>query len=187
MALLNAQDDKAFTNNFPEAESLAVSKNIQRLSWDTNIGSSFFYSKAFGSGTEFFAAPQLNYGISPRLSLHGGVMFSYTSFFGHSSLAENNRSMINTFPGMSVYGSASYQLNENITFYGTGVRHMSSFFSEDMPAFMNNSYNSFSIGSSFRLGDNVTIGASIHVNDRNKYNSPFSQPATGRHYSPFYW
>ena len=177
------QSDFDFSSEY---DTLVIPQKNQRLSWNTNVGSSFMYSKAFGSASEFFAAPQVNYGITPKFAIHGGLMFSYTSFFGQANSDENGYSMPIAFPGMSLYGSASYQLNKNVTFYGTGIRHMSNFYSKDVPAFMNKPYNSYSFGSSIRLGNKVTIGASFHVNDRNKYNSPFLSPSNGAYYSPFY-
>ncbi len=182
-----AQEYKNDFNFSSEFDTLVIPEKNQRLTWDTNLGSSFIYSKAFGSATEFFAAPQVNYGITPKFAIHGGLMFSYTSVFGQSNSDENGYMMPIAFPGMSVYGSASYRLNKNVTFYGTGIRHMSNFYSKDAPAFLNKPYNSYSFGSSIRLGNKVTIGASLHVNDRNKYNSPFLGPSDGAYYSPFYW
>ena len=65
-----------------QTETLSAKEKIKRIQFNTNIGSSFFYAQGFGSGTEFFAAPELSYGLTPKLSIHGGMMFSYTGFFG---------------------------------------------------------------------------------------------------------
>lgn len=168
-------------------DSSKIENSNKPLHYHTNIGNSFFYSKAFGSGTEFYAAPELSYGLALRLSLHGGVLFSYTSFFGLPNDLENGDSKMIPIPGMALYGIANYQLNEKLSFFGTGIRHMSTFYPIDNNGVNIPAHYSFSFGSNYKIGNNITIGASIHVNDRTPYYSPYSSPGIGGHYSPFDW
>lgn len=170
-----------------QLDSLSTGDKIKRLQFNTSLGTSFFYSGAYGTGNEFFAAPGVNYGLTPRLSLHGGVIFSYTSFFNPQNEAEQGGSPMMSFPGMSVYGSANYQINEKLSFFGTGMKHIPVFFPGEENDLNNFNNYSFSLGSNYKIGRNVTIGASIHVNDRGSYYSPFSSPIPGAYYSPFDW
>ncbi|MCF8381609.1 MAG: hypothetical protein K9H49_18695 [Bacteroidales bacterium] len=185
--LIFGQNNEAISIYDEKSDTLTTTDKIKRLQYNTSIGTSFFYSGAYGSGNEFFAAPELSYGLTPRLSLHGGVMFSYTSFFGLQNGTEEGGAPMRAFPGMSIYGAANYQLNERVSFYGTGIRHMSTFIPGEKQNFVNPGYYSYSFGSTYKIGKNISIGASIHVRDRNTYYSPFSFPSSGGNYSPFYW
>lgn len=173
---------------FPQnTDPISTGEKIKRLQFNTNIGSNFFYAGDFGSGSEFFAAPEMSYGLTPKLSLHGGMMFSYTSFFGFPNETESGNQNYLAYPGISLYGSASYQFSEKLSFYGIGIRHMSAFFPFEENDFNKPVNYSFRFGSNYKLGKNVTIGASIQVRDRSSYFSPFSGPSREGYYSPFYW
>lgn len=185
--LLYSQETEANSYFTQFADSSRIENHTKSIQYHTNIGSSFFYSKAFGSGTEFYVAPELSYGLTPRLSFHGGLMFSSTSFFGPSNDMEAGPSTMMAIPGLSLYGAANYQLNEKLSFYGTGIRHMSNFFPIDNNGINIQPQYSYSFGSSYKIGNNITIGASIQVNDRVPYYSPLSSPGIGGHYSPFDW
>lgn len=169
------------------SDSLSTGDKIKRMQFNTTLGTSYFYSGAYGSGNEFFIAPEASYGLTPRLSFHGGIMFSYTSFFGAPNDTEAESHTMMAMPGLAVYGTANYQLNEKLSFYGTGIRHMSTFFPINNEGMVIAPHNSYSFGSIYKIGNNISIGASIHVNDRTPYYSPFSTPGSGGYYSPFDW
>jgi hypothetical protein len=91
-----------------------------------------------------------------------------------------------TFPSpytsLAVFAAASYRMNERLVLHGTGVKNLiSAPYSPFTPYPMDN----FSLGATYKLGNNITIGASIQMNNgRGLYAMPFNgygfQP-------PYYW
>ncbi len=75
---------------------------------------------------------------------------------------------------VSVFGSASYRLNDHILVYGTGVKHFG-----NPPLMMPfNPYyrDSFTVGSELKLGEHFTFGASVRMGQQpynylNPYNA----------------
>ena len=151
-----------------------ISRKLQKFYWDMNMGTGFSFIPNFGSGMNYYAAPGFTYPMTNRLSFHGGILtgFSIGSFpvFGDQS----NRGMRSGYT--SVYGSMSYQFNQNLVLYGTGIKNIASYGLLTPLSF--NSFDEISIGSTLRLGNSVTIGASVHFRDYyalpvNSYTSPF--------------
>lgn len=155
------------------SERSLVSKQLQRLKWEMNLGTSFTYLQGYGGGMNYFAAPGFTMPLDERWAVHGGIITGVSRF----PAITNSES--ETFAGSgftSIYGSVSYRLSNNVIVYGTGIKNINRFGMPNPYAFP--SYDEFSIGSSIRLGDNITVGASLHFRDSGSYGTGF--------YSPFF-
>lgn len=168
-------------------DSLSTREKIKRMQYHTTVGTSFFFSPSFASGNSTYIAPELTYSLNSKWSLFGGMRFSYTQLMGQDFSEESSAFNTRSFPGLSVYGGASYQLNEKLSFYGSGIRHMNNFYPNNPTGVVNESWSSYSFGSVLHLGKNVSIGASIHISEGNPYASPYRRNGFTDPYSPFYW
>lgn len=157
-----------------EAESPNLTRRLQKLNWDMQMGTAFTYSPYWGSGISYYAAPGFNYPLNEKFSFHGGVITSVTTspYMASSEIGMQRAASGST----SIYGTVAYRLNQNVTFYGTGVKNLITF--GPPTPFNYNSYDEISFGSSIRLGEHVTIGASVHIRD-------YTYPGTGFH-SPYF-
>ncbi len=160
-----------FTGAFTQAgnegmeENTPVSKVLQKMRWDMNLGTSFSFIPGYGGGMSYYAAPGFSYPVNKRISFHGGMVAGVFTTPGFAD--GENRTQKITSGYTSLYGTVAYHLSQNVVFYGTGVKNMATF--NRMTPFYTPSFDEISFGSSIRLGDNVTIGASFHFRE---YNSP---------------
>ena len=160
--------------------------------WNLTVGTSFSYARGWGSGMGFYAAPAYTLPMTNRLSLHAGVVASHFSLLDAPTGMETG--YYNGFSSLSLFAAASYQATERLVVHGAGVKQLVT-----SPASPFSSYpvDNFSLGATYRLGNNITIGASIHM--RNGYGwgtgSPFgpsygsfySAPLGSPYASPFGW
>lgn len=152
----------------------STSKALQKLRWDMNLGTSFTFMPGYGGGMNYYAAPGFYYPINKRFSFHGGMLAGVftTPGLGH---AEQGQQKV-TSGYTSIYGTAAYHLNQNVVFYASGVKSIHTY--GKMNPFIEPSFDEISFGSSIRLGENVTIGASVHFREYS--------PMSGGYYSPFF-
>ena len=153
-------------------ESSTTSRVLQKLRWDMNLGTAFMYSPGFGGGMSYYAAPGVSYPVNKRVSFHGGMVAGVMTSPGFHNPEEGPEKITSGYT--SIYGTVSYRLNPNVVFYGTGVKNLATF--GQMNPFYSPSYDEFSFGSSIRLGDNVTIGASVHFREYSPMNGGYFAP-----------
>ena len=157
-------------------DNLPVKEKIKRLQYHTTVGTSFFYAGDFGSGSQFYVAPSLDYALSRRFSAFAGIAFSTTRFYGKLD-PESNMPLNNNIPGLSAYAGGRYLVNERLSVYGVGIR--SQMFS--FPGPLNNtftnprSFNSIEFGTEFKINENLSIGGSVRFVDQNPYSLPFRE------------
>ncbi|MGC9342641.1 MAG: hypothetical protein ACP5E3_08080 [Bacteroidales bacterium] len=157
-----------------ETTRTPTGKALQKLRWDMNLGTAFTYMPGYGGGMSYYAAPGFSYPINNRFSFHGGMVAGVYTSPGIPN-AEGAPEKVTS--GYTIfYGTAAYHLNQNVVFYATGVKSIHSF--GRMNPFFAPSYDEISFGSSIRLGNNVTIGASVHFREYS--------PMSGPNYSPFF-
>ena len=144
-----------------------------------NIASSFIYIPRYGSVTGLTFSPCLSYPISPKISIEAGLIAGryYFTLKNLSREAVNN----NSFNALSIYGSATYYLNERLSVFGTGIKQLAG----SMPLF-NSPTSSFTFGSTFNFG-NFSIGAAIQRSDWNNYYSPNRYGGNPDYFSSFPW
>lgn len=160
--------------NYKLAPESNLKTQIQKLRWDMNLGMAYSFIPGYSGGMNYYAAPGFTYPIDNRFAFHGGIITGFTTspfpLYGESAVSDINSGFT------SIYGSVSYQLNQSVVFYGTGVKSIATY--GPPTPFYQPGYDEISFGSSIRLGDNVTIGASVHFRDYNSAGNNF--------YSPFF-
>lgn len=155
---------------------------VSPWSFNTTLGSSFYYAPGYGAGSNIFAAPHLDYSATNRLTFHGGLVASQFMPL-YTSLREDEGSL-KSFTNLSMFVAASYKVTKDFVVYGTGVKSMIN------PGLMspnnNFSMDDLSIGAAYSFG-NFTIGASFHSGNYNRFGgSPFNS-GRGMYPSPIYW
>lgn len=169
---------KAYSQNSLEqsAEPGKLGKALQKLRWDMNLGTAYTFSPGYGGGMSYYASPGFSMPVGRKFSFHGGVTAGAVS---SPALTHSEGSMQNFSSGFtSIYGTGAYHLNQNVIFYASGVKSIHTF-GKINPLF-NPSYNEISFGSSIRLGENVTIGASVHF--REYQSIPYMND-----FAPYFW
>jgi len=148
--------------------------------WDFSVGTSYSYMKGYGSGMMFYTAPSYTLSLSDRWSLHGGIMASHYQGLNYTGAGENL--LPGTFSSLAIFGAASYRASDRLTFHGAGVKQLIT-----APGTLVLGYpaDNLSLGASYRIGDNLTIGASVHMQNGNGYySSPYYSPYYGNPFFP---
>jgi hypothetical protein len=142
-----------------------------------SIGSTFTVIPHFGTLSGFTISPVLTVPLSPKWSVEGGIIagryYSALRNFNSEGL------MSGSFNALSIYGSALYHVNSQLTLYGMGIKRLS----ETSP-FYSLPKSSYTIGSNYNFGS-FSIGLSMQMSKWNNNLSPL--PFNGSHgfYSPY--
>jgi len=157
--------------------------------WNFSVGTSYAYMKGYGSAMMFYTAPTYTLALNDRWAIHGGVMASYYQGLNHMPMGESL--MPTSFSSLSVFASASYRMSDRLILHGTGTKQL---LAAPGTLVMGYPMDNLSLGATFRIGDNITIGASVQMRNGNEYNGynsynglhlpPFGSPF---HPSPFGW
>ena len=172
----------------PEVEQ-AVGEEKKPGHWNFSVGTSYSYMKGYGSGMMFYTAPTYTLALNDRWALHGGVMASYYQGLNYMPMGE---SLIPaSFSSLAVFVSASYRMSDRLVLHGTGTKQL---LAGPGTTVMGYPMDDLSLGATFRIGDNMTIGASVHMrngpgyNGYNGYNGYHTTPFGSPFYpSPFGW
>ena len=141
------------------------------------VGSTFLAVPHFGSVTGFTLSPYLSIPLSPKLSVDGGIIAG--RFYSALRNFNPEGDMHGAFNELSVYGSASYHLNSQLTFYGSGIKQLAG--TSPLNVLPKSSYT---IGSTYNFG-NFSIGVSVEMSKWNNYGSPFPINGSQGFYSPY--
>jgi hypothetical protein len=141
-----------------------------------SAGSTFMVVPHFGSVTGFTLSPILSIPLSKKLSVDGGIIAGHF----YSSLKNfNPEGAINgAFNELSIFGSAIYHINSQLTVYGSGIKQLtgtSSFYS--LPK------SSYAIGSTYNFG-NFSIGVTLQKSIWNDILSPLPYNGSQGFYFP---
>jgi hypothetical protein len=171
---------QAFSQQINYPDSLAVYNNPKislkpRMYY--SVGSTFMVVPHVGSVTGFTLSPSFSIPLSPTLSVDGGIIAGRY----YSSLGNFNSEDVKyrAFNELSVYGSASYHINSQLTLYGIGTKQLTS-----TSPFYSFPKSSYTIGSTYNFGS-FSIGVAMQMS---KWNNNFSSmPFNGSQgfYSPF--
>jgi long-subunit fatty acid transport protein len=120
----------------------------------------------------FYTAPSYTLALNDRWSLHGGLIASNYQGMNYTSAGEN------LFPGnvssLSVFVAGSYRMSDRLVLHGAGVKQL---ISAPITHFTPYPMDDLSLGATYRIGDNLTVGASVHMRNVNGYSSsPFGTP-----------
>ena len=130
-----------------------------------SLGSTFMIVPHLGSVAGFTMSPVLSIPLSPKLSVEGGIIAGrYSAFenFNHES------PITREFTELSLFGSASYHVNYQLTLYGAGIKQLTGSSPFLLPK------SSYVIGSSYKF-ESFTIGVSVQMSKWDNNLSPFSQ------------
>ena len=155
--------------------------------WNFSVGTSYSYMKGYGSGMMFYTAPSYTLSLNDRWSVHGGLIASRYQGLNPAMPAENL--LPNSFSSLALFASATYRMNDRLVLHGTGIKQL---VSAPVTPFTPYPIDDLSFGATYKLGNNLTIGASVHMNKWNGYSSPynaspFRSPFSSPYHSPFGW
>jgi hypothetical protein len=171
-----------FSQEIGSADSLEnfiypVIKRTPRINY--SVGSNYTFIPRYGSITGFNASTFVSYPVTSKMSVQGGLIAGMYYPVMKNSFTESG--INNSCNTLSLFGSASYQLNKRLTVYGTGIRQLAGSVSMyNMPT------NSFSIGSTLNFGT-FSIGAEIQMSDWNNYYSPSPFGGINSPFSSYPW
>ena len=157
--------------------------------WNFSVGTSYSYMKGYGSGMMFYTAPTYTLALNDRWSLHGGVVASH--YQGLNYTQHEEILLPGSFSSLAIFASASYRMSDRLVLHGTGIKQL---VSAPLTPFTPYPMDDLSLGATYKIGDNMTIGASVHMRNGSGYNGyggyggyntgPFGNPF---HPSPFGW
>ena len=171
---------QAYSQQVKSRDSLNEN-NIQKVDLKPrvhySVGSNFMIIPHLGTITGFTGSAYLSVPLSPKLSVDGGIIAGrfYSSFPAFSP--EGAR--YGAFNEFSVFGSASYHLNSQLTLYGAGIRQLTA--TSPLYALPKSSYT---IGSTYNFG-NFSIGVALHMSKWNNGYNPLPINGSPGFYSPF--
>jgi hypothetical protein len=146
-------------SQIPESGGISLKPTL-----NYSLGSSFIAVPHFGTLTGFTISPALSVPISPKLSVEGGIIAG--RYFSTLKNFNPEIPVNGTFNVLSIYGSALYHVNPQLTIYGSGIKQLTG----------NTPYNylpksSYTIGTTYNFGS-FSIGASVQMNQWDNFNSP---------------
>lgn len=169
-------------------ELLPVPK-VRNVDLHFTTGLSFFTSKTFGSGSNYYVAPTLSYKVSERLHVNAGLMVYRNNFFNPQPLyvpAETSvvlRPANNT--GVSLYASADYMLSPRLMISGSYYKNVPGLGNTGMYSPYNPSFDAMSLRVDYKISNSVSVGAGMHVIQSNGFNYSPYQNGTMFHQAPF--
>jgi hypothetical protein len=171
---------QAFSQQINYRDSLAE-YNSQKVNLKPKLhysmGSTFIIVPHLGTVTGFTLSPFLSVPLSPRLSVDGGIIAG--RFYSALQNSNPEGAMYGTFNELSVYGSASYHINSQLTLYGTGIKQLTGNF-----PFNTLPKSSYTIGSTFNFG-NFSIGVTLQKSKWDNIFSPLPFNGSQGFYSPY--
>ena len=171
---------QAFSQQINYSDSVAA-YNSQKVNLKPmlhySVGSTFMFVPHLGSVTGFTLSPSLSVPISPKLSVDGGIIAG--RFYSALSNFNPESSATGAFNELSVYGSASYHINSQLTVYGTGIKQLTGTSSLYLLP-----KSSYSIGSTYNFG-NFSIGVTLQMSKYNDILRPMPFNSSRGFYSPY--
>ncbi len=170
----------------PEEEEQAEDKE-KPGHWNFSVGTSYSYMKGYGSGMMFYTAPTYTLALNDRWSLHGGVVASH--YQGLSNTQQGEMLLPGSFSSLAIFASASYRMSDRLVLHGTGIKQL---VSAPVTPFTPYPLDDFSLGATYKIGDNITVGASVHMRNYSGYRVGYPVSSFGNfgnpfHPSPFGW
>jgi hypothetical protein len=171
---------QAFSQQINFSDSLAEHNSTKvnlKPELHYSIGSTFIIVPHLGTVTGFTLSPFLSIPLSPKLSIDGGIIAGRF----YSALRNfNPEGAINgAFNELSVYGSANYHINSQLTLYGTVIKQLTG-----ASPFYSLPKSSYIIGSTFNF-ENFSIGAALQMSKWNNIFNPSPLNGSQGFYSPY--
>jgi hypothetical protein len=170
---------QAFSQQVNYGDSLKMynpQQAVLKPSVHYSLGSSYMFVPHLGSVTGFTITPYLSVPLSPKWSVEGGIIAGrYYSTLGR----DRESGITGGFNEISVFGSASYHVNSQLTLYGSGIKQVTGSSPFNMLP-----KSSYTIGSTYNFGS-FSIGVSVQTSKWNDNLSPFPFNGPQGFYPPF--
>ncbi len=180
VVLISLFSFQAFSQQINFSDSLAV-YNSQKVNLKPklsySVGSTFMIVPRLGTVTGFTLSPFLSIPLSPKLSVEGGIIAG--RFYSTLSNFNPEGSINGAFNELSLFGSASYHINSQLTIYGIALKQLTG-----SSPFNILPKSSYAIGSNYKFGSS-SIGVSVQMSRWD--NIPNLLPFNNPHgfYSPY--
>lgn len=171
---------QAFSQQFNYRDSISAynSRKVSlKPSLNYSVGSAFLFVPHAGTVTAFTLSPFLSIPLTPKWSVEGGIIAG--RYYSAFSNMDPEGALNGAFNELSVFGSAIYHVNSQLTVYGTGMKQLT-----NTSPFSYLPKSSYAIGSTYKFGS-FSIGVSVEMSQWNNNLSPL--PFNGAHgfYSPY--
>jgi hypothetical protein len=178
IVLISLSSVQVFSQQINYRDSFAVvnsQKEILQPRLHYTLGNTFVTIPKVGSVAGISITPFLSVPLSPKLSVDGGIIAGRYSLFGNLN---HEGAKAGEFNELSVFGSASYHVNSQLTLYGTGIKQLTNSSPFLLPK------SNYVIGSSYNFGS-FSIGLSVQMSKWNDYLRPSPFNNFQGFYSPF--
>jgi hypothetical protein len=169
---------QAFSQQNNNRDSLTMYNSgeiILKPRMNYSLTSSFMIIPHLGSVAGVTISPFLSIPLSPKLSVDGGFIAGrYSGLMNFN----NERTITREFNELSVFGSASYRINSQLTLYGAGIKQLT----VSSPLMLPKS--SYVIGSRYNFGS-FSIGVTLQMSKWSNNLSPFQFNNSQGFYSPY--
>jgi hypothetical protein len=168
VVLVSLLSARAFSQQINFSDSLArynSPKENLKTKLNFSLGSTFIIVPHIGTVTGFTLSPSLSIPLSPKLSVDGGIIAG--RFYPALGSFNPEGALNGAFNEISVYGSASYHFNSQLTVYGAGIKQLAGTSPYSLLP-----KSSYTIGSAYNFG-NFSIGVSMQMSKWNDIHSPF--------------
>jgi len=185
--LKQSMGEQAVQANEENLEASTLEEKGLKGHWNFNVGTNFTYMHGYGSLMGLYAAPTYTLPLNDRWAVHGGLIASNYTTMGGLQMPGTEYQSTNNFSSLAVFAAASYKMTDKLILHGSALKNLTSYPLMPMaPGVMDN----ISMGATYKLGDNVSIGATVSFNQGNGYYNapPFGGSSFGAPYSsPFGW
>ena len=162
-------------------ESMLIKKE-SNVNYKVNLGTSFSTSN-FGNAISTYAAPEIRFGLAPKLSISTGFLVTNTTISDYYLTEKEGR---NNFTNAYAFAGVDYQATQRLRISGEILYGMN----KSPYTFDNNKsadyYLSFS--AEYKITENLSVGLQV-VNQNMGYSgfrNPFNRDAFGNYHNPYY-
>jgi hypothetical protein len=142
-----------------------------------SLGSTFMIIPHYGSIAGVTISPFLSIPLSPKLTVDGGIIAG--RFYSTLSNFNPDGTINGSFNELSIFGSASYHINSQLTVYGIGIKQIAG-----TSPFYFLPKSSYAIGSTYKFG-NSSIGVTLQMSKWNDIHTPLPFIGSPGFYSPY--
>jgi len=162
-AQINNEDDY-YDPNFNtglDSASFYPENNVEKKLTTSITAGSMFFNSSYGNAFSSYIAPSIDYSVSKRFKLRTGLMLANTNLFSSGNSEINYYS--NRYNNVMLFAQGEYQLNKKILLRSTIIKDLNNSLS-------NSSFESYSFGFDYKIGEKSSIGIDIQFS---KNNYPF--------------
>jgi hypothetical protein len=180
LVLVSIFSGQAFSQRINSGDSLNYFNSYKqglKPSFHYSLGSSFMAVPHSGSITGFTLSPYISVPLSQKWSVDGGIIAG--RYYSSLSSLNGEGAIHGAFNELSIYGSAIYHFNSQLTLYGTGIKQLAGTSPNNiLPK------SSYTIGSNYNFGS-FSIGVAVQVSKWDNSFSPFPINSSQGFYSPY--